>query len=319
MARRTAKQKNKEKKLAMGLVGLLLVVALTALLVAVPQVKDWLWQISGIGPAEMPPPTGSASTVAVHIIDVGQGDAALLSADGEFALLDAGPPEGTDVLLSYLQNAGVQRLRYVVMTHPHADHIGGMQAVIERFDVGLVVLPDFSLAPYPTTKTFESLLETMLNKNIAAETATVGAVYPLGGGKMTIVHAGLPTEDNYNLLSVAVLFEAEGLRFLNTGDGEKPNERAMLESGLDLSASVFMAAHHGSSTSNSEEFIAAVAPQMVVISCAAGNPYGHPHRPALRAFEQCGAMVLRTDKQGHVVIQPDGNGGLVYGVSREQG
>lgn len=300
----------------LGLGSLLALAILAALLVAVPGLQGWLWQVTGISPKAGPPVTGSASPVAVHIIDVGQGDAALLCADGEYALIDAGPPEGADVLVSYLQSAGVSQLRYLFMTHPHADHIGGMQLVVENFTVQQVVLPDFTLAPYPTTKTFENLLQALLDRQVPAETALLGAKYPLGSGQITVVHAGLKTDENANLLSLGLLFDAGGMRFLNTGDAEIPNEKAMLESGFDLQANVLMAAHHGSNTSNSVNFINQAHPQFVVISCAAGNPYGHPHKSALKAYGQVGARVLRTDKQGHVVIQPDGTGGLLFAVSR---
>ncbi len=203
------------------------------------------------------------------------------------------------------------------MTHPHADHIGGMQAVLEQFPVALVLLPDFDKGPMPTTALFEDLLAAMLAQDTAAETVTVGGVYPLGGGSLTILQDGIDTSSNLNLLSVVTLFEADGLRFVSSGDAETPNEKQLLQDGADLSAQLFKAGHHGSSTSNFSLFVAAMKPQLVVVPCAESNIYGHPHREAMQTFEEQGATVLITGVNGHVRVGPDGAGGLVYGCSKQ--
>ena len=315
MARKTAKQKQKEKKIALALAGILLAAVLAAAMLASPAFALWLQELLGIFQNAGPPPLPPDLSAAVHVIDVGQGDAALLYAGGEYALIDAGTPENADIVVAYLRKAGVQRLRYIFMTHPHADHIGGMQAVVENFEVQNMILPDFSLAPYPTTSVFADLLRVLVDRGVPSETAGQGTVYPLGSGSVTVVHAGLATQDNYNLLSLGLLFEAGDLRVLNTGDGEKENEAAMLESGAYLAADVFLAGHHGSSTSNREEFLEAVMPRAVVVSCAAGNGYGHPHAAPLKAFGSAGAVVLRTDKDGSVVLWA-GADGPQYAVSK---
>ena len=318
MARRTAKQRKKEKKIVLALVGVLLAAILSAGMMASPAFALWLQTVLGIADTAGPPELPADLPVAVHSIDVGQGDATLLYANGEYALIDAGTPESADVLMSYLRKVGVQSLRYVFMTHPHADHIGGMRAVVENFDVQQMILPNFALAPYPTSPVFVELLEVMVQKNIPSQTALLGEAYPLGSGEVTVVHAGLPTTDNYNLLSLGLLFQANSLRFLNTGDAEKLNEAAMLESGIDITANGFAAGHHGSSTSNSRDFIAAVNPQIVIISCAAGNSYGHPHSGPLKAFEAARAAVLRTDKDGSIVLWPGEDARPLYAVTKSR-
>jgi beta-lactamase superfamily II metal-dependent hydrolase len=296
------------------LVGVLLVAVLSAASMASPAFALWLQQRLGIVQSVGPPGAVLGQPVAVHVIDVGQGEAILLCADGEYALVDAGPPEAADVLVAYLHSAGVESLQYLFMTHPHADHIGGMEKVLEHFPVQNVVLPDFSLAPYPTTSLFTGVLEALTARQVPGQTAAVGAVYPLGGGEICVLHAGLPTQDNYNLLSPALLFSAGGLRFLDTGDGEKPNEDALLASGADVTAHFLAAGHHGSSTSNTPAFVQAVSPQMVAISCAAGNSYGHPHSGPLEALTGVTSLVLRTDKDGSVAVWPTADGKILYAV-----
>lgn len=319
MARRTAKQRQKEKKIATVLAGVLVAAIVAAAMLASPGFALWVQQALGISEGLGPPQTPPDLTVAVHVIDVGQGDATLLYADGEYALIDAGTPESAYTLVAYLRKAGVQSLRYVFMTHPHADHIGGMQAVVEGFDVQNMILPDLALAPYPTTSLFIGLLESMEARGTPTQTVQPGATYPLGTGGVTVLHTGLATQDNYNLLSPGLLFEAGGLRVLATGDGEKDNEAAMLASGVSLAADVFLAGHHGSSTSNRDDFIQAVGPRVVAISCAAGNSYGHPHAAPLKSFDNIGALVLRTDKDGSIVLWPGADGTPQYAVAKLRG
>lgn len=309
-------ERRKKKRMALALAGLVLAVLLCALMLAVPGFSAGLYRVLGITRGAVVPSTGQQSPSAVHVVDVGQGSAVLLEESGEFALIDAGPPEGEAALLAYLEAAGVEGLRYVFLTHPHSDHYGAMVAALEAFPAQQVILPDFSLAPYPTAPGFLELIEALEESGTPAATAAVGDAYPLGGGAVRVLHAGLPSEDNYNLLSVALVFSVGDFAFLTTGDGEKANERAMLESGLPLGADVFLTAHHGSSTSNSAAFLEAVRPGLAVISCGAGNSYGHPHKSALQACEGVGAALLRCDRHGNILAQPGPDDGVVYAVSR---
>ena len=158
---------------------------------------------------------------------MGQGDAVLLEQNGAFALIDAGEREAADGLVAYLQAAGVAKLDLLVMTHPHADHIGGMQAVLDAFPVDRAVLPDFAKAPMPTTSTFLNLLDAIREKQIPTVTARAGDVFPLGEGTLTVLGDGVAAE-NLNDISLVTLFEAPGLRCLSSGDGEKAVEDAVL-------------------------------------------------------------------------------------------
>lgn len=329
MARTTGKKSTKRKRaktktpggakrgVAIALVLVLLVGVLGSVLLAAPDVYDTLAGALGISQKPSIPAIEGDATARVHFIDVGQGDAVLLEDSGEFALIDAGPPDAEDDLLAYLKIAGVKTLRYLVMSHPHADHIGGMEGVLDSYKVEEVLLPDFELAPYPTTSIFEGVLDAMLADEIPAATLREGDSYPLGEGALQVVHGGLETPDEHNYLSTGLVFESDGLRYFSAGDAEKANERAMLESGAAVNANLYKAGHHGSSsTSNTREFVKAVAPEVVVISCAEDNSYGHPNREVLELFDELGAQTLRTDQDGSVIVWPEADG-LHWAVERE--
>lgn len=301
------------QKRALGIALLTLALVVAGLVLFIPAFGGWLEEVMGIRPVLGPPRTAAETgATRVHFIDVGQGDAVLLEESGQFALVDAGPGSGADALLAYLKGAGVARLEYVFMSHPHEDHIGGMQAVLEQWPVGRVILPDFALAPLPTTRVFEDLLKTMDKLGIKAEQAVTGGEYSLGNGRVHVLQAGIKTPDNLNLLSVALRFNAPGLRFFTAGDAEKANETAMLEEGAEVAANLYKASHHGSSTSNSAAFVQAMAPQLVVVTCGQNNTYGHPHDKPMAAFAEVGAEVLRTDQLGSVLVWPRADGGLAW-------
>lgn len=247
------------------------------------------------------------NTDAVHFIDVGQADATLLQSGGEYCLVDAGDTDSEQKLMAYLEERGVTHLKLLVMSHPHADHIGSMAAVLEKIEVEQVLLPDFDKAPYPTTRLFEKVMDAIEASGAVVTTAAPGQSFSVGSGSLQVLAAGVET-DNYNDLSQVLLFESGELSVLLSGDGEKPVEQAALEAGVVPQADVFKAAHHGSDTSNTMEFLQAIRPRYVAISCGLGNSYGHPHAEPLERFEQVGAQVLRTDQDGSVVIAANENG-----------
>lgn len=244
----------------------------------------------------------AAEPTKIHFIDVGQGDSVLIEQDGAYALIDAGTSDCETALLSYLDQLGVQKLEVVVMTHPHADHIGSMAAVLEKIPADTLVLPDFSrAAEYPTSSKLEKVLAAADAAGVKAVTAEAGQQYAVGGGTLAVIGTGVES-DNYNNISVSTRFTAGKFRFLDTGDAEAEAETALLESGTDVSADVFKAGHHGSSTSNTLPFLQAVRPQVVVVSCGLNNDYGHPHKEALAHFAAVGASVYRTDALGSIVV-----------------
>ena len=254
---------------------------------------------------------GSASgTLEVYFFDVGQGDSELIRLPGgENILIDAGTSSTEDELVGELRSLGAETLDLVVATHPHADHIGGMAAVIDAFDVRQVVMPRISESDTPTTKTYENLLQSIADKGLTIMPAEPGDELLSSGGAVLTVLA--PNGEDYgdlNNYSVVLRLTYGEDSFLFTGDAEEESEEEMLSLNWPLTATVLKCGHHGSETSTSPAFLDAVSPQYAVISCGVDNDYGHPDAVTLEKLEAAGAEVFRTDRQGTILASTDGSG-----------
>lgn len=243
-----------------------------------------------------------ASELTVHFLDVGQGDCTLIVCDGEAMLIDAGNNDkGTTVQL-YLTKQGVESLKYVIGTHPDADHIGGLDVILYKLDCETVIMPDKS----SETATYRDVLDAMESKGLRNTLPVVGDTYALGSATFTIVSPSKSYDDSNNC-SVAVLLTHGENSFLFTGDAESEAENDMLETGLSLNADVYKAGHHGSSSSSTETFLETIKPEYAVISCGTENPYGHPHAETLNHLREMGVRVFRTDEQGTIIVTSDGS------------
>lgn len=254
---------------------------------------------------------GSASgTLEVYFFDVGQGDSELIRLPGgENILIDAGTSSTEDELVGELRSLGAETLDLVVATHPHADHIGGMAAVIDAFDVRQVVMPRVSESDTPTTKTYENLLQSIADKGLTITPAEPGDELLSSGGAVLTVLA--PNGEDYgdlNNYSVVLRLTYGEDSFLFTGDAEEASEEEMLSLDWPLTATVLKCGHHGSETSTSPAFLDAVSPQYAVISCGVDNDYGHPDAVTLEKLEAAGVEVFRTDRQGTILASTDGSG-----------
>ena len=202
-----------------------------------------------------------------------------------------------------MKKQGVESLDYVIGTHPDADHIGGLDVIVYKYNCETVIMPDYE----KDTKTYQELVDVIHDKNMKITYPVVGEQYALGEAKFTII---APNSNSYggnaNDYSVAILLEYGKNRFLFTGDAEEASEAEMLTNGIDISADVYKVAHHGSRSASTQEFLNAVHPKYAVISCGEGNSYGHPHAEVLNRLRSMGVEVFRTDEQGSIIASSDG-------------
>ena len=238
---------------------------------------------------------------AVHYIDVGQGDAALVICDGKTMLIDGGRPRASSIIYTYLKNLNIDRLDYIVASHADDDHIGGLSAPLAKMKVDAVLAPHTEA----DTRSWQSL---------AAKTAEQGlsVTHPKAGehlafGSSDIAFYGPITEDDSdrNNGSIVMKITYGETSFLFTGDAEREEEQQILNAGFDLSATVLKVGHHGSKNSTTYPFLRAIMPKYAIISVGE-NSYGHPTEDTLSRLRDAGAKIYRTDMQGDIIAASDG-------------
>lgn len=241
----------------------------------------------------------------VHFIDVGQGDAIFIQKEDKNMLIDAGDNKYGQRVVDYLKKNGVSRLDYIIGTHPHADHIGGFDTVIQNFEVGKVIMPKVG----NNTQTFEDVLLAIKDKGLKITSPKVGDRYDLGEAQWMVVAPSKEEYDNLNNYSVVIKLEYEENAFLFTGDAETQSEREILDvhkNIISLEADVLKVGHHGSSTSTTDGFLKAVNPKVAVIQLGEDNSYGHPHREIKDKLKKNNIKVYRNDINGTIVAISDG-------------
>ncbi len=296
-ARRKSNRKN--QPLVIGICAAILV--LLGLVTQIPGVKESL----GIQ-TDAPEPVARVSTAAVsgeymrvHVLDCGQADAIVVTQGDAAMLIDAGESEHGKVVLDYLAELGVEELSFFVMTHPHADHIGGAKKVLEGVKVRTVIL---SHAEH-TTKLYENTLDAVEASGAEVKPAKPGDVYTLGGAEFTILSPNPDKEyEDLNDYSVAFLMSYEGSSMLFTGDmGIKP-EGEILEKGYNVKCSVLKSGHHGSKTASSQAFLDAADPDIIVMTVASDTKDNLPNAQTLERYEKTGAALYRSDRDGLIVL-----------------
>ena len=242
--------------------------------------------------------------LTAYFLDVGQGDSALFFYEGKTILVDAGEYEMGDRVVGELLSRGVTRIDLLVATHPHSDHIGGMQTVIETFPVGKVL--DTGL-PHPSPA-YEHFLETIEQRRIPYLVAEQGQTVDIDPS-LRIVVLSPPKDqsaDDLNANSIVLRISYGVIDFLMTGDLGKEEEDALIQTGYTIEAEILKVGHHGSSSSTSPAFLARVRPETAVISVGEDNPYGHPHTETMALLEKSGVVVYRTDRDGTILVRSDG-------------
>jgi len=218
-------------------------------------------------------------------------------------LIDAGGGSSSKRVVDYLKASGVNRIDYLVATHPHEDHIGGMAAVIKSFEIGKIYFPRV----IHNTRTFENLLDAIAAKNLQINTAKAG-VELIKSENLSLAFVAPIGEkyDNLNNYSAVVRLVFSNTAFLFTGDAESLVENEMLTSNYDIRANVLKVGHHGSNTSTSQRFLSAVKPSVAVISVGTGNSYRHPAQAVLTRLNNDKVSIYRTDKNGTITVTSDG-------------
>ena len=249
----------------------------------------------------------SSADLSVHFIDVGQGDCTLVMCDGKNMLIDAGENDQGEKVVEYLKAQNIERLDYVIGTHPHSDHIGGLRDVVESdIKIGKIIMPKIPDEQVPTSYTYTKLLKAIISKGLKITSAD-DFTFNLGAA---VINTYTPKNKykDLNDYSVATKITHGENSFLITGDLGKQSEKELVTRGCDLSARVLQVCHHGSRESSSELFLSNVKPAYAVIQCGAGNSYGHPHEEALERLSRYTSKIYTTDTDGTVVFESDGEG-----------
>lgn len=239
----------------------------------------------------------------VCYIDVGQADSILIQQGSHNMLIDAGNNDDSDLVVKYLKNNGVKKLDYVIGTHPHEDHIGGLDEVIKNFDIGMLYMPKVS----NTTKTFKDVLIAAQGKNLKITEPKVNSTFKLGNANCTILAPNATKYDDLNNYSIVTKIKFGNNSFLFTGDAEGISERQIASKQLDIKADVLKVGHHGSHSSTTDDFLTKVNPKYAVIMCGKYNDYGHPHKETLIKLSNKNVEVYRTDEVGTITAISDGN------------
>ena len=237
----------------------------------------------------------------VHFIDVGQALSVLVECDGQFMLYDGGNVDDGSLVVSYLQQQGVEELQYVFCSHAHEDHVGGLAAALAYFPAHHVYAP----VTEADTKCFRDFVKYTQQQGLSVEVPAAGTVWQLGSATVTQLGPVAQYSDT-NDTSIVLRIDYGSTSFLLTGDMEADAERDLVNTGANLKADVLQVGHHGSSTSTSYLFLNSVLPEMGVISCGANNKYGHPHEETLSILRDAGVDVYRTDLLGTITIGSDG-------------
>lgn len=241
----------------------------------------------------------------MHTIDVGQGDSILLLQDDKVMLIDCGPRAQGKKVVEYLKNIGIEKIDILIGTHPHEDHMGGMSEVINSFEIGVLYTSDFDDEDI-TTVYYMKFLEAVESKNVKWETKKAKDKFNFGEADVTVLAPSKDKYDNTNNYSLALMVSFGETDIMLTGDAEKLIEDEILELDYDIECEILKAGHHGSDTSNTNNFLKKVNPSYVIISAGLENLYNHPAKSVMKRFKSMGTEVYRTDEVGDIVMITNG-------------
>lgn len=243
--------------------------------------------------------------MSVHFIDVGKADCTYIHANDVDILVDAGDVDQAGKVVKYLKRQGVQKLDLVIASHPHRDHIGQMAQVIAEFKINNFIEPNIPENILPTSRTYENMLQALKQNNVNASFAAPGSKFELGDVKVEIL-GPCHSHEKLNNNSVVAKISYGKIRFLFTGDAEKFEEDDIMLAKYDLKSTVLKVAHHGSSTSCSNQFLNKVSPKYAVIHVA-NDRHNCPREDVIKRLSRfCGDDIYRTDLHGTIIFNTDG-------------
>lgn len=229
----------------------------------------------------------------VYCLDVGQGDSILISNNEKTMLIDASTNEMGNTVVKYLQDLGISKIDYLVGTHPHEDHIGGLDNVIKNFEIGSIYMPNVPA----TTKTYEDVLKAVASKKLKITTPNVGDIFYVGDAKCEVMAVG-DNKKEFNECSIVIKMDFNGVSYLFTGDANDVVEASRSWPEIDI----LKVGHHGSRTSTTTEFLNQIKPKIALISVGKDNKYGHPTEDALSRLTNIGSKIYRTDEDETILI-----------------
>lgn len=308
MAKRRRSSSSTRYRNRITLISVILSVIILCLLITVngslqlPFLPTWDSLYSDLGLHTAPPPEGE---LRVTVLDVGNADCILLQNGDQAALIDAGESYDGDTIVTALKNAGVNKLDYVIATHADADHIGGMEAVIRNIPIDTFLMSFMPEGYTPTTRTYERMLNAMLDADITPIEAEHGATYTFGEATINIL-SGLSDYTETNDQSVVCMVSHGKMDFLFMGDAGKEVEREIIKAVPTLDVEVIKVGHHGSRSSSDGAFIRRISPDIALITCGYNNSYKHPHSETVEMLRRNDITIYRTDLNGKIVLTSDG-------------
>lgn len=241
----------------------------------------------------------SSSNLKIYFVDVGQADCILINDNNEYSLIDAGNNEDGEKLVKYFKDLGITKFKYVFGTHAHEDHIGGMDNIIENFQIEHFYMPD----AITTTRTFEEVLDALEVKNIAFETPKEDENLTFSDTDFKVLHVGKDKKD-LNDTSIVLKLTYKNTSYLFMGDATSSVEKDILNK--DIKSDVLKVGHHGSQYSSTISFLKKVSPKYAIIEVGKNNSYNHPKEVTLKKLEDLGTKIYRTDEDGTIILTSDG-------------